>query len=227
MGRLKEWALDWVDRSDTQPSERKIQDPITVLQRSVAALAGLLAILSSPAIGVLVPDLNPNAAIVLRIAIALVTLVAVNYVVTAKDTAEAEPGAAAKPVRRYRYSNTERLIARGVIAAAILVLALNLVPAPTPPRDCSLTATVEWQPPGTTAKPLFLALTTGGRVERYPVEAGTPVAMQVPAVHLSGYSVALLWSDNSRSEFGELSECAAAVTKESEDGRATIALTGR
>ena len=92
MGRLREWALDWVDRSNTQSSDRKIEDPLTLLPRLFAALAGIVAILSSPAISVLIPDLNANAAIILRVCIAVATLVAVNYVVTAKDTIETVSG---------------------------------------------------------------------------------------------------------------------------------------
>jgi len=88
MGRLREWGLGWLDRSATQPSDRKIDDPLTILQRIFAALAGIVAVLSSSAISVLLPNLNANSALILRIIVMLVTLVAVNYVVTAKDTVE-------------------------------------------------------------------------------------------------------------------------------------------
>lgn len=227
MGRLKEWCLDWLDRSETKPSNRKIDDPLTILQRIVAALAGIVAIFSSPAIGALVPDLNPNAALVLRVLVILATLVAVNYVVTAKDEVEPVAGAGASTIRRYRYSGTERLIARGVVVAALLVLSLNLVPAPEEPRACDLTATLTWQAPSGTARPLALSLTAGDLQERYPVEAGRPVALQVPSAHRESFSVALLWSDGSRSDFGEFAGCSATAGRRSMDGRATIDLAVR
>jgi hypothetical protein len=166
MGRLREWSLDCLDRSDVRPSDGKIDDPITILHRAFAALAGIIAVLSSPAISVLTPSLTPNAAIVLRFIIALVTLASVNYVVTAKDVVETTSGFQSQTLRTYRFSTTERLVARGVVAIALLMLVLNLLPAAPAPRACNLTATVDWQAPGASATPLFLSLTTGGGTER-------------------------------------------------------------
>jgi hypothetical protein len=227
MGRLRDWVLDWIDRSRTEPSDRKIDDPVSLLQRIFAALAGIIAIFSSPAIGFLVPNLNANAALVLRIIVALVILTAVNHVVTAKDTVEAG-ATGSRPRHKYRFSPTERLIARGVVAAAILVSLLNLVPAPAPPpQDCSLTATVNPIRPLGSARLQFLALNAGGRETRYPAVIGRPIAIKVPAGHILNYAVALQWSDNSRSEFDALSGCPAELSKDSSDGRAKIDFRGR
>jgi hypothetical protein len=154
-GRLREWSLDWPDRSDVKPSDRKIDDPITILQHAFAALAAIIAVLSSPAIGVLVPNLSANAVIALRIAVALVTLAAVNYVVTAKELVETTTGFRSQTLRTYRFSTTERLIARGVVAIALLMFVLNLVPAAPPPRDCDLTATVDVPAPSSSPKLMF------------------------------------------------------------------------
>jgi len=224
---LREWSRDWLDLSDVKPSDRKIDDPITLLQRAFAALAGIIAILSSPAINVLVPNLNTNAAIVLRVVIALVTLAAVNYVVTAKDVVETTSGFRSETLRTYRFSTTERLIARGVVATALLLLLLNLIPAAEPPRSCNLTATVDWQTPEGPARPLFLSLTAGDRADRFTVDKEKPVAMQVPPAHLSAYSIVLEWSDNSRSEFGAFAGCSAIADRRSRDGRAKIDLAVR
>ena len=71
-----------------------------------------------------------------------------------------------------------------------------------------------------TAKPLFLSLTAGGHEDRYPVERGKPVAMQVPPAHLFEFSITLLWSDNSQSDFGEFFGCSKLVNKGSGDGHA-------
>lgn len=227
MARLREWSLDWLDRSDVRPSDRKIDDPITILQRAFTALAGIIALLSSPAISVLAPNLNTNAGIVLRVVIALVTLAAVNHVVTSKDVAETISGLRSQLVRTYRFSTAERLIARGVVAIALVMLVLNLVPAAVPPRNCNLAATVDWQMPEGSAKPLFLSLTAGGRTERFVADRGIPIAMQVLPAHLSDFSIALEWSDNSRSDFGAFSGCSAAVDRRSGDGRAKVNLAVR
>ena len=138
MALLSEWSRDWLDLSGIKPSNRQIDDPITLLQRVFAALAGITAILSSPAISVLVPNLNTNTAIALRIIIALVTLAAVNYVVTAKDVVEATSGFRSQTVRTYRFSRTERLIARGVVGAALLLLILILFRPPSLPATAIL-----------------------------------------------------------------------------------------
>jgi hypothetical protein len=227
MALLSEWSRDWLDVSDIRPSNRQIDDPITLLQRAFAALAGIIAILSSPAINELVPNLNTNTAIVLRVIIALVTLAAVNYVVTAKDVVETTSGFRSETVRTYRFSRTERLIARGVVAAALLLLSLNLIPAAEPPRNCNLMATVNWQTPEGMARPLFLSLTAGDRAERFSVEKGKPVAMLVLPAHLSAYSIVLEWSDNSRSDFGAFAGCSAIADRRSGDGRAKLDLAAR
>jgi hypothetical protein len=227
MVQLREWARDWLDLSDVKPSNRQIDDPITLLQRVFAALAGIIAILSSPAISVLVPNLNTNTAIVLRVIIALVTLAAVNYVVTAKDVVETTSGFRSETIRTYRFSRTERLIARGVVAAALLLLSLNLIPAAEPPRNCNLMATIDWQTPEGMARPLYLSLTAGDRAERFSVEKGKPVAMLVPPAHLSAYSIVLEWSDNSRSDFGAFAGCSAIADRRSRDGRAELDLAAR
>jgi len=227
MALLSEWSRDWLDLSGIKPSNRQIDDPITLLQRVFAALAGITAILSSPAISVLVPNLNTNTAIALRIIIALVTLAAVNYVVTAKDVVEATSGFRSQTVRTYRFSRTERLIARGVVGAALLLLILNLIPAAEPPRNCNLTATVNWQTPEGVARPLFLSLAAGDRTDRFSVEKGKPVAMQIPSAHLSAYSIVLEWSDNSRSDFGAFAGCSAIGDRRSGDGRVELDLAAR
>jgi len=228
MGRLREWSRDWLGRSNTRPSDRKIDDPLTILQRIFATLAAIVAVLSNAATSILVPNLNANAAVILRIVVTLATLVAVNYVVTAKDTAETVSGLSSYTVRTYRFSNTDRLIARGIVVVAIVMLILNLVPAPQPIRNCDLTAIVRWQQPMVgTARPLLLLLSAGDQEDRYPVQEGKPVAMQVPSAHLSSFSITLLWSDTSRSDFGQFSGCSEPVSKESDDDRAKINLTGR
>ena len=224
---LREWGRDWLDLSDVEPSDRKIDDPITLLQRAFAALAGVIAILSSPAINVLVPNLNTNAAIVLRAVIALVTLAAVNYVVTTKDVVQSTSGFRSETLRIYRFSTTERLMARGLVAIAMLLLILNLIPTSAAPRNCNFMATVDWQTPEGPVRPLFLSLTLGDRTDRFTVDKGKPVAMQVAPAHLSAYSIVLEWSDSSRSDFGAFAGCSAAADRRSGDGRAKLDLAVR
>jgi hypothetical protein len=112
-----------------------------------------------------------------------------------------------------------------VIGIAGVLLILNLVP---PSRNCDITATVSWRPQHGTEKPLFVSLILGGREERYsfPAEEGKLIAMQVPSAYISSFSIALVWSDNSRSDFGKFSGCSAPVRKGSTDDRAKIDLEG-
>lgn len=217
---LAEWLGDWLGRADVEPSDRKLDNPLTLLQQAVATLAGIAAILSSPAIAQWVPDFNANAALALRVAIAAATLAAAHYVVTAKDAREVVAGVGSRLVRKYRYSRTERLIARGVVTLAVVIWGLSFVAEPA--GDCRLQASVAWS---AAARPQYLTVTAGGQSARYPVASGRPLALQVPSAHLSTYSVALHWSDGVRSEFGAFSGCSASNDRRSDDGRATISLS--
>ncbi len=226
MDRLKQWAHDWLGLADVKSSNSKIEDPIAIVQRVFAALAAIAAVLSSPAIGVLAPNLNANAALVLRALVVAVTLIAVHYVVTAKDVTETTTGFRSVTLRTYRFSTTERLIARGVVVLALVMLALNLVPAPAAPRDCNLTATVDWPVTDGARTPLYLSMTAGSPV-RYPLEQARPIVMQVPAAHVSTFSMILVWSDGFQSDFGAFSGCAAVRDRRSGDGRAKVDLAIR
>jgi hypothetical protein len=220
MSRFTEWARDWLGRSDVKPSDRRIEDPITILQRVFAALAAILAILSSPAINAFLPNPNAGAIVILRFAIALVTLAAVNHVVTAKDVVETTAGFGSKTLRTYRYSTTERLIARGVIAVALLMLVLHLVPQP---RSCNLRATVSWTTPQGPATPLFVALLAGGNtLTRIDADDGKPFDLVIPPEHVSAFALGIEWSDGTRSDFGPFASCSAVTKTSSGDGRAKV-----
>lgn len=223
MGALKQWCLDWLDRANVEPSDRKIDDPIAILQRAFGALAGILAILSSPAISLLAPNINSNARIVLLSLIGLATLVAVNHVVTAKDVGETTSGFSSRIKKTYRFSSGERWAARAILLIALILPLLNLVPAP---KDCNLTAIVDWQADGSPT-PVSLSSSIGGRSERYPVERGKPVAMKLPAAHLGTFSIVLMWSDNSASDFGTFAGCSTVANRSSTDGRAQVELAVR
>jgi hypothetical protein len=223
--KLKEWALDWVDRSGTEPSGGRSGNPLTNLPQLFAALAAIVAVLSSPAISVLVPDLNANAALVLRAAIALATLIAVNHVVTAKDTVPVPSPLRSETVRRYRFSRAERMIARGIVVVGALIWSLNYVPAPAEPEDCGLDAIVTAAGgSGGAATPVALLLQLGDREERISADLGKRLAMLVPSEHLSAWRLVLIWSDGSRSDFGEFSGCPAEAQANSQDGRVKIVL---
>jgi hypothetical protein len=220
MSRIAEWARDWLDRSDVKPSDRRIEDPITILQRVFAAVAAILAILSSPAINAFLPNPNAGTIIVLRFVIALATLVAVNHVVTAKDVVETTAGFQSKTLRTYRYSRTERLIARGVIAVALLMLVLHLVPKP---RSCNLRATASWTTPRGPATPLFVALHAGGNtLARISADDRKPFDLVIPPEHVSAFSLSIEWSDGTRSDFGPFAGCSAVTNTNSGDGRAKV-----
>jgi hypothetical protein len=224
MGKLKEWALDWVDCSDTLSSDRKISDPLAIVQSVFATLAAVVALASSPVINAFAPNLNSTARLGLNVLIALLTLAAVHYVVTAKDMTESLSGHRVQSRRTYRFSQLERWVGRGVVALAIILLALNRV-ASVPPA-CGMTATVTW-PSSAASRALYLAVTAGGREQRYDVETGKPVALEVVPAHASDFSIALLWSDGARSDFGGFSACPAAINRTSNDGRARIDIAGR
>jgi hypothetical protein len=220
---LREWSLDWLGRSNVKSPERKIDDPLTLLPRIFATLAGIVALGSSPAVKLLLPNLNRNSSFVLSASIALAALAVVNHVVTAKDTVETFSGIKIKPARIYRFSTTERLIAKGVTAFALLLLAANLIPT-REPHDCSLTVNIAAQPGRGSAEPLLLSVRREGGQDQSPAEAGKPVPIVVPGAQVSRFSLELLWTDDSRSEFGPLAGCMAVAHKESTDGRAKISL---
>jgi hypothetical protein len=221
---LREWSLDWLDRSTIQASARRIDDPLTLLPRIFAVLAGITSVLSSPAVNVLLPHLNPIAANLLRASVTLAALAVLNYVVTAKDTVETLAGINVRPEQRYRFSATERLIARGVIVLAILLLGLNFIPSP---GDCNLTARIVAQPGQRPARPLLLFVSAEESRDELPILEGQPLVIHVSATDVSSFSLTLLWSDNSRSEFGTFSGCTPLVDKGSTDGRAKISLAVR
>lgn len=220
MSRIAEWARDWLDRSDVRPSDRKIDDPLTILQRVFAALAAILAILSSPAINAFLPNPDAGAIMIVRLAIALVTLVAVNHVVTAKEVVETTAGFSSKTLRTYRYSTTERLIARGVVAVALMMMLLYLVPKP---RSCNLRATASWTTPQGPATPLFVAVLAGGNeLTRIGAENRKPFDLTIPPEHVSAFALIIQWSDGTRSDFGPFASCSAVTNTNSGDGRAKV-----
>ena len=101
---------------------------------------------------------------------------------------------------------------------------LNLLPAKTEPRACNLNAVVTLtQSAG--AQPLYLTVTVAGHQDQYPFEAGKLVALQVPVAHPPSFSITLIWSDGSRSDFGTFGDCAAATNKSANDDRAKISLS--
>ena len=220
MSKIAEWARDWLDRADVRPSDRKIEDPLTILQRVFAALAAILAILSSPAMNAFLPNPDAGAIMIVRFAIALATLVAVNHVVTAKEVVETTAGFQSKTLRTYRYSTTERLIARGVIAVALLMMMLHLVPKP---RSCNLRATASWTTPHGPATPLFVAVLAGGNeLTRVSADNGRPFDLVIPPEHVSAFSLSIQWSDGTRSGFGPFAGCSAVTKTNSGDGRAQV-----
>ena len=102
MSKLKDWLSDWTGRANVSEPDDTIENPIKLVEKIFAMLAGLVAISSSPAISALAPNLSRGAALVLGAAIALATLVGVNYVVTAKTTREATVGFRPETRRIYR-----------------------------------------------------------------------------------------------------------------------------
>jgi hypothetical protein len=70
-------------------------------------------------------------------------------------------------------------------------------------------------------------LDTGTHKERFTAVKGVSIAMQVPIVYPVNFSIALEWSDNSRSDFGTFSTCSPVVERKSRDGRAKIDLAVR
>jgi hypothetical protein len=93
-----------------------------------------------------------------------------------------------------------------------------------PPRACQLTATVEMPVTTGEVKPLFLALSAGGQMTRYPIELPKSVNLTILPEHVSSYNLALEWSDNTRSNFGDLSGCRSEINRKSDDGRSTLHL---
>jgi hypothetical protein len=223
---LKGWTLDWLHLSSTEPSEKRIEDPLNLLPRVFIVLAGIVAVFASPAITVLAPELNQRSATILRVIVAIATLCAANYVVTAKDMIPAEPSSKSGIVQRFRYSNSDRLVAQGVVLFGIVIWSLNFITSSPVLKDCDLMAVVTWPHPDQAPAPLYVTLTAGDPV-RYHIENGIPIAMRVASAHTDSWAMSLQWSDGSRSEFGNYSGCDKRHSNDSEDGRAHISLESR
>jgi len=120
-------------------------------------------------------------------------------------------------------STTERMIARAVTGLALLLLALGFIPSPS---NCSLTARIKAEQGHGLARPLSLSVSAGQHRSELPVLEGQPPELYLSAADVSHYSMTLLWSDNSRSEFGTFSGCTA-LDRRSTDGRAKVSLAVR
>jgi hypothetical protein len=114
------------------------------------------------------------------------------------------------------------------MAAALLVLLWGLIYWPTwETPTCRVSATVEVVSPER-GKPVFIAILAGNReVGRRSADAGQAVALDIPGMHISEWSLMVGWSDGSQSSFGALSSCPGEMVSSSNDGKAKILLRQR
>lgn len=221
---LTEWALDWLQMSSTAPAAKAAEGSPNLVPLIFAAAVTVLAAFSSPAISASAPNLNSNAALLLRILIAVVALIAVNHVVTAKE--EGSTGFKSQTIRRYRFSNTARFLAESVGIIGMGIWALAFARDLALPKDCELTALMTWTPSDTPPSPLYVEIAAGELVQ-FAVGNGIPVAFSIPAAQTSDWTLTILWSDRTRSKFGKLTECYEHYSKESDDRRALLSLESR
>jgi hypothetical protein len=221
-----QWIKDWLDLGGVEQSDANIGDPFDIVKKAGAGLLALVALPGSALVSAIVPDLNANALFVLQVIIAIVTLIFIHYVVTAKDTRAERNGLKTKTVVVYRYTKGERLTARVVITIAALLYGLNFIPAPAVEPDCNLTATVKLKN-STGKKPLTLLLLAGNDQKGYSLISYSALAITIPATSISNYSFTMVWQDGSRSDFDKFSGCTPPMERASRDGEATISLSSR
>src|SRR5208337_356111 len=113
--------------------------------------------------------------------------------------------------------NPARMIGGAVavlVALGAAVWGLRLARDLASPKDCELTALMTWTPPGSSSSPLYVELASG---EQFAVGNGVPIALSIPAAHTGDWTLTVVWSDRTRSQFGKLSECYKTYSKESDD----------
>ncbi|MBY5767016.1 hypothetical protein HFO06_28620 [Rhizobium leguminosarum] len=227
-GRAKatQWILDWLELGDVEQSDANIGDPIDIATKAGTALVALLALPGSQLVTLIVPEMNSNALIVFQVLIGVVTLGVINYVVTAKDSRTERGVLNSRTVSVYRYTRAERVIARLVIAIAVVLYSLNFIPAPTEKKNCDLLAKVKWQT-NSSKKPLTLLLIAENMQTSYSLVSSSDVAITIPATSIPSYSFAVVWESGSRSDFDESSGCVPPMERVSKDGEATISLSSR
>lgn len=125
---------------------------------------------------------------------------------------------------RNRVANIIAGLAVVLVALGLAIWALPMVRDVVSPKDCALTALMTWTPPNSSASPLYFALATG---DQFPVGNGIPVAFSVPTAHIDDWTLTVVWSDRTRSQFGKLSECYKNYSKESDDKRILLSLESR
>lgn len=113
-----------------------------------------------------------------------------------------------------------------LVAFGLAVWALPVVRDLVSPKACGLTALMTWTPPNSSASPLYVELVAGDSAQ-FAVGNGIPVALSVPAAHIEDWTLTVIWSDRTRSQFGKLSECYKNYTKESDDKRVLLSLESR
>jgi hypothetical protein len=222
--KLREWALDWLHMSPTQPAGKSSEGSPKLVPRIFAGVAAALAVFSSPAISALAPNLSSNAALLLRILITIAALIAVNHVVTAKE--EVTAGFKSRTILKYCFSNAERILAESIVVLGIAIWALPFAHDLASPKDCELTALMTWARSETPASPLYVELVAGDSAQ-FAVGNGIPVALSIPSAHTGDWTLTIVWSDRTRSRFEKLSECYKYYSKESDDKRVLLSLESR
>jgi TIR domain len=113
-----------------------------------------------------------------------------------------------------------------LVALGVAIWGLHLAREFTSPKDCELTALMTWTPPESSSSPLYVELASGD-LAQFAVGNGIPVALSIPAGHIGDWTLTVVWSDRTRSQFGKFSECYKNYSKESDDKRVLLSLESR
>ena len=128
-----------------------------------------------------------------------------------------------------RSPNLAKIIAGFAVVLVALGLAVWALPVArdlVSPKACGLTALMTWTPPNSSASPLYVELGAGD-LAQFAIGNGIPIALSVPAAHIDDWTLTVVWSDRTRSQFGKLSECYKNYSKESDDKRVLLSLESR
>jgi hypothetical protein len=222
------WLRDWFGGSSTLAAEKSFELTPALL----AEAGGLVAYpFAGDLLDLLPAGLPPERTVILQAVLSLVMLGLANYFVTAKETVAGKPaGWGDKPAQtEYRYLRPEgeRLLLK--LATGILVLLWVLVYWPVSETPtCRLSVSVA-STGGTAARPVYLATRAGEReLGRLSVSADNgSVALDIPGVHVSGWSLVVGWNDGKTSSFQSESGCPKEKALASQDGKARLQLRSR
>ncbi|MET4602868.1 putative acylesterase/phospholipase RssA [Bradyrhizobium sp. JR4.1] len=120
-----------------------------------------------------------------------------------------------------------RMAAVAALIGVLLVLGFKFVPPLPTPRACQIATSIDMLTPNESATPLFLDVSAGDGMVRYPIGNGNTVELRIQPQDIQRYSITLKWSDDSSSYFEPFASCGSVNGRKSKDGRSSLRLAPR